>query len=287
MSVTQKKNTTMMQRIVIRSVLYDKTSNMNLKKIFFLILALGVFSCGEDDEFKVDCLPANLQNGVIAFYPFSGGSLNDESSNSNNITNPTTAIPSIDRNGNSNCAYLFDNTQPDEEFLTTTNSNFLNGLSQFSISIWYEPMDTSRSGGSFEVLLGRGDEGHCPDRRGEWSVGLYDCRRAVFGHNNSVWTDAITGFSSGCQGEVIALTDKWHHVVATKNGNEYKIYFNGNLDESETGNANCTNPHLAEDIGDMLIGSNYTGKIDDILIYNRAISQAEVTELFELEPCCQ
>jgi hypothetical protein len=260
---------------------------MKIKKILFLILAVGIFSCGDDDEFKVDCLPSNLQNGVIAFYPFNNGSLDDESTNSNNITNPTTAIPSTDKNGNPNCAFQFDNSQTDEEFLTTTNSNFLNGLDEFSVSIWYEPMDTTRSGGSFEVLLGRGDEGRCPDRRGEWSIGLYDCRRAVFGHNNSVWANTITGFSNGCQGEVVALTDQWHHVVATKNGDEYKIYFNGNLDESETGNANCTNLHIAEDIGDMFIGSKYTGKIDDILIYNRELSQSEITELFELEPCCQ
>jgi hypothetical protein len=109
----------------------------------------------------------------------------------------------------------------------------------------------------------------------------------VFGHNNSVWANIITGFPNGCQEEVVALTDKWHHVVATKNGDEYNIYFNGNLDESSSGNANCSNLHLAEDIGDMFIGSKYTGKIDDILIYNRELSESEVTALFELEPCCQ
>lgn len=260
---------------------------MKIKKILFLILTIGIFSCGDDDEFKVDCLPTNLQNGVIAFYPFNDGSLNDESTNSNNITNPTTAIPSTDRNGNPNCAFQFDNSQTDEEFLTTTNSNFLNGLDEFSVSIWYEPMDTTRSEVRLEVLLGRGDEERCPDRRGEWSIGLFDCRRAVFGHNNSVWANAITGYSNGCQGEAVALTDKWHHVVATKNGDEYKIFFNGNLDESVSGNANCGNLHIAEDIGDIFIGSKYTGKVDDILIYNRELSQLEVNQLFALQPCCQ
>ena len=241
----------------------------------------------EDEEFKVDCLPTNLQNGVIAFYPFNVGSLDDGSTNSNNLTNPTTANPSTDRDGNANCAFQFNNSLADEEFLTTTASNFLNDLDEFSVSIWYEPMDTTRSVGSFEVLLGRGDEERCSERIGEWSVGLSDCRKAVFGHNNSVWANTITDFLDGCEGEIVALTDKWHHVVATKNGDEYKIYFNGNLDESVSGNANCTNLHIAEDIGDMFIGSKYTGKIDDILIYDRALTQSEVTALYELEPCCQ
>lgn len=168
-----------------------------MTKILLLTLVIGILSCVDDDEFKVDCLPTNLQNGVIAFYPFNEGSLIDESTNSNNITNPTTANPTADRNGNSNCAYQIDNSLTSEEFLTTSNSNFLNNLDEFSVSIWYEPMDTTRSGGSFEVLLGRGEEARCPDRRGEWSIGLYDCRRAVFGHNNSVWANTITGLQNG------------------------------------------------------------------------------------------
>ena len=106
----------------------------------------------------------------------------------------------------------------------------------------------------------------------------------MFGHNNSVWAKRIS--SNGCYGEIIALTDNWHHVVAIKNGDEYKIYFNGNLDETESGNANCTNLHVAADVGDMFIGNLYRGKIDDIIIYNRELSQTEVTELFELESCC-
>lgn len=260
---------------------------MKIEKSILLILAIGILSCGGDDQFNIECLPSNLQNGVIAFYPFNNGNLDDESGNSNHITNSTTAMPSTDRNGNSDCAYQFDNTQTDEEFLTTTNSNFLNNLDKFSISIWYQPVDTTRSGGSFEVLLSRGDEGRCPDRRGQWSVGLYDCRRAVFGHNNSAWANTVTGFANGCHGEVVELTDKWHHAVATKDENVYSIYFNGNLEESVSGNANCTNLHIAEDIGDLFIGQKYTGKIDDVLIYNRALTASEVTELYELKPCCQ
>lgn len=259
---------------------------MKMKSALFLILAIGIISCDRDNEIKIDCLPTNLQNGLIAFYPFTDGSLDDASANSNNITNPTTATPSTDRNGNMNCAYQFDNSRTDEEYLTTTNSNFLNGLDEFSVSIWYEPMDTTRYPGMYEVLLNRGDEQRCPDRRGEWSVGLYDCRRAVFGHNNSVWAN-LSGFPNSCQGIIVALTDKWHHVVATKNGDEYKIYFNGNLDNSASGKASCRNLHIAEDIGDMFIGSNYTGRIDDIMVYNRELSQSEVTELYGLEPCCQ
>lgn len=257
-----------------------------MKKVLFPFMFLGMISCYDYDDFKVNCLPANLRKGVIAMYPFIDGSLYDQSTNSNHIINPTTAVPSTDRNGNSNCAFQFDNSRSDKEFLTTTKTNFLNGLDKFSISIWYEPLNTTRGQGNYELLLGRANKVRCPDRSGEWSVGLFDCRRAVFGHNNSVWANIVTDFSNGCQGELVALTNRWHHIVATKNGNDYKIYFNGKLNDSASGNANCSNLQLAEDIGDMFIGSYYTGKIDDIIIYNRELSRKEVSQLFALAPCC-
>jgi hypothetical protein len=235
----------------------------------------------------MNCLPAHLQEGLIAFYPFTGGSLRDESPNSNDLTNQTSAHPSTDREGNSNCAYVFENTQNQNEFLTTTNSDYLNDLDEFSVSIWYEPIDTLRHPGKFEVLFSRGEQARCPDRRGEWSVGLYDCRRAVFGHNNSVWANTITGFLHGCEGEVKALSNHWHHVVAIKNGEAYKIFFDGNPQATQMGNGSCNQLHLAENIGDVFVGKYFTGKVDDILIYNRELTQIEITELYEALKCCQ
>ena len=257
-----------------------------MKKTIALFLITSLFSCDKPEEFTVDCLPPNLQSGVIVFYPFNGGSLDDESPNNNNLSNPTTATPAADRNGNAGCAYQFDNTTGNDEFLTTANTNFLNGRNTFSLSLWYRP-EGARDDGSFEVLFARGDQGRCPDRRGEWSVGLYDCRRAVFGHNNSVWADAVTGLSNGCEGEMAALTGQWHHVVAVRNGDEYRIYFNGNLDEVDSGNASCSNLHIAQDLGDVFVGTDFTGRIDDIIVYNRALSAQDVAALFELGGCCQ
>jgi hypothetical protein len=256
-----------------------------MTKNFLLLLTLTILGCASKDRLPIDCIPTNLQNGVIAFYPFKNGSLLDIAQ-SNHLTNPTNATPAADRNGNANCAFQFKSVAGKEEFLTETQPAFLNGLNAFSISIWYQPLDTFRSGGIYEVLVSRGKGQHCPNRNGEWSVGLYDCRRAVFGHDNSVWANPISPNMFDCQAEVNALTDKWHHVVAVKNGDTYKIYFNGKLEETVNGDGDCSNPYTASDIGDFFIGRNYTGKIDDVLVFNRELSQAEVTELYQLVPCC-
>lgn len=253
---------------------------MRMKKLppFLFLLLLSISSC-KKDEFTVDCLPPNLQNGVLAFYPFNNGSLNDESPNNHNLLNTTSADTTSDRFGNSNCAYVFDNHLGPTEFLTTTNTSFLNHLASFSISVWYEALDTSIQGVYLEGLVGRGfGPAHCPDRIGEWSVGIYDGRRPVFGHNNSVWANA------GSPPQI----NYWHHVVAVKSNDTFTIYQNGIQYGQDTGNAECTPPlQLAQDIGDLFIGNRFTGKIDDILIYNRELTVSEIGELFNLESCCK
>lgn len=264
-----------------------KNKEMNIKSIIFILCLVGIFSCGEEEKFTVNCLPSNLQNGVITFYPFNGGSLNDESPNTNHLNNPTTAVPTTDRNGNVDCAYIFDNAQPNAEFLTTTDSDFLNGLSKFSISLWYEPHNSSITGTNIEGIFSRGDETRCPNKMGEWSVGLYDCRRPVFGHDASVWASMPSNPSMSCQDEIDMRIDKWHHIVAIKNNDEYKIYINGVLNETKNGDAGCFNFQPAQDIGDVFIGNKFTGKIDDIIIYNRVLTDTEITGLLRLGSCCR
>jgi hypothetical protein len=256
------------------------------KIILFFGLFLVIFGCKKSNKSNLNCLPTNLQSGVIALFPFKNGSLTDESLNGNNLSNTSSATSTTDRKGNTNCAFLFANdSSPKDEFLTSTNSKYLNQLSSFSVSLWYFPLK-SPGAGKYQVLFGRGTGLKCPDRQGEWSLGLYDCSRAVFGHNNSVWAKNVTN-SNGCGNEIDALSNKWHHVVAVKNGNEYQIYFDGKLDASETGNANCGASFLAvKDLGDVFVGKGFHGKIDDIIVYNKALSAQNVSDLFKLEPCC-
>lgn len=265
---------------------------MHPQKILIAACLLTVMiSCRKDLENEnsrdIPCIPQSLSNSVLAFYPFSKGTLKDLSRNSHHLMNVTTAKPAADRNANDSCAYEFKNLPISSEYLSSSATSFLNGLSEFSISLWYQPKDTSRNGTQFESLINRGLGGSCPDRNGQWSVALYDCRRVVFGRINSVWDNTISNM--GCTSEVIARTNIWHHVVATykQNGLEMKIYRNGILQEFSSGDGACASgTPSCQDIGDLFVGKDYTGKIDDILIFNKTLTQQEVNTLFNLETCC-
>ena len=252
---------------------------------------LIIFSCKKDEEieFQSSCYPSHLLYGVIASYDFSNGSLDDGTSNGADLLNVLQAIPASDRTGNSSCAYYINGFQQDQ-YLVTSNTSFLNDLKAFSISAWYQPSDSVRDGGDYEVLVGRNSEPgnkRCPDRVGEWSLGLYDCRQAVFGHNNSIWNIDPVPAPPSCQEYVIQLTGIWRHAVAVYNNDSYKLYIDGVLQDTATGTANCTNQYLAQDKGDLFIGRFYKGIVDDILIYNRELTSTEIYELYTSPPCCQ
>lgn len=254
-----------------------------------LLSMLFLFSCDkEESNPNGPCLSGTLENGLIASFTFSNGSLDNGAATGYDLLNMNNALPTTDREGNAQCAYFV--SASDDSYLVVDDPFFLNDLSSFSISLWYHPMDSARTAGEYEVLIGRNvNQVFCPDRRGEWSVGLYDCRRAVFGHNNSVWANDFSDVPAGtdCHDMIHLLTGKWHHVAAVYDNDQYSIYYNGVLASSASGAAGCINQHTALDIGDLVLGRFYTGKLDDVLIYDRALSALEIADLAGADACCE
>lgn len=236
-------------------------------------------TCPPPTSLPCSTLSGTLSTGVIAFYPFGNGSLSDLSGNGYNLINPTAAVPTVDRNGSQNCAYRFSGT----DFLTTPagGSAFLNNITNtpFSISIWYQPLNT-RPVGNYELLIGRGNTPlHCPDTWGEWSLGLYDCRKAVAGADMySHWETT----SMSCNQFMTFISNSWHHIALVYDGTNYTIYRDGI--PSTTSSGPCGPGTF--NIGEMMLGVDYDGDLDDIVIYNRVLSTSEVLTLFHVPGSC-
>ncbi|WP_452226367.1 LamG domain-containing protein [Lacinutrix cladophorae] len=253
-----------------------------MDKIFktsFLISILFIFGCNNSDEQnemqQLDCLSTGLQNGVVAFYPFNSGSINDESGNNNNLTNTTSASATADRNGNPNCAYQFNSTN--DEFLSFSNPTFLNDIQNggFSISLWY--LLEAEGGG---ILISRGNEfGNCNGAIGEWSLYISDNNWPHFAIN-SYKIEAVTSIDS-------EPLNEWHNIVVTSNLIDLKVYQDGALiEDNEFVICNSIPPTSSLNTGDLFIGELITGKLDDIIIYNRILSETEITELSNITACC-
>lgn len=252
------------------------------KRIFPIAVLLVLGACNKNKPVELGCIPSDLAPAVIAYYPFSDGSLLDYSGREHHLTNIGGAVAAADRDGNATCAYEFDNLPTASQFLVHNNPSFLNGLREFSISLWYMPIDPSRDGGLYETLIARDSLQQAPDRSGQWAIGLYDCRKATFGRTNSVWQD---GPSGTCEEIIAANTEIWKHIVVTCNtiDETSKMYLDGHLQESQSGNSGS---YTAPEIGDLFLGRNFTGRLDDVIIFNSVLSKSEVKDLFKTVPCC-
>ena len=252
-------------------------ATLKLKIIGALIILTIINSCKKTDDStplpQISCLPANLQDSLIAFYPFSAGSLNDVSGHNYNLANPTTATSGADRSANPNCAFSFNHANGD--FLKYANPTFLNDFqtNSFSVSLWYKPVGVQNG---FEQLIGRDSTPvHCPDTFGQWSVGLYDVRSAVFGINvYSIWQDDV------------GVADVWKHLVVTCTGTNLKLYINGVLTTSLPGTG-CSTPMPTINSGDLFLGMGFNGMLDDVIIYNKILTPSEISQLYNLAACCQ
>jgi hypothetical protein len=211
-------------------------------------------------------------NGLVGWWPFNGNA-NDESGNGNNGT-VNGAVLSQDRFGIANQSYNFNGPNNN---ITVPNSNSLNIVSnQITISFWV----------NYQNINDGQIKGIC---KGGYGIGsgyevMLDFRPTSGGpyiaFNGGGGSAAITPFNN--------YAASWAHVLAVfspTSGGE--IYINGVLQSSWTGgmqitgfNANSNNLIFGSRTpGQAYVGYLY-GMLDDIAIWNRALTQQEITALY-------
>jgi hypothetical protein len=82
--------------------------------------------------------------------------------------------------------------------------------------------------------------------------------------------------------DVVTDFDDFHHIVFSKQGASLQLYVDNVLIDSDIDNTSCGTTNNA----DLTIGCRgnivqfFTGKIDDIRIYNRSLAPEEVANLY-------
>jgi hypothetical protein len=154
-------------------------------------------------------------------------------------------------------------------------SNLLNPDS-VGISLWFKPSDTQQT--SADIL----DKGHGygtdPYFGGYVLQYLDDTSTidAVYGNGTS-----FPGLNSGG-----AYKDKqWHHMAANLGDDEIALYIDGKLISKIAGKG-----PIADNDSDLFFGMHrylgrfYNGKLDDIRIYDGALSATDVSQLYKSVP---
>ena len=227
----------------------------------FLFLLLPLFAISQ----------VNLNQGLRAYYPFSGNA-NDVSGNNNHpVFNNATLT--ADRLGNANSAYHFNGT---DNYMKVLNSPSLNMTNQMSISLWVKASAYYTGPCYNNMLVMKGDADYLP---GNYSLRFSD---AYTGCTNPTTTqERFYGPGVIAQLPLVQL-NQWYSVVCTYDGNMAKIYVDCILrDSAVVSITSFTNSY------DLFLGhlnnAQYpywlNGDLDEVRIYDRALNQDEVKVL--------
>jgi len=267
-------------------------------------LAIGRHKYGSDDAYFPGCLDdirifnRALSNvkidslyheggwnpSLVAYYPFNGDA-DDESGNGNNGT-VVGATPTTDRFGNENSAYSFDGVD-DYIYIPSEGDLSFDASSQsYTVSLFF-------SVDSFGNVLNH-DLRLIFDREvgtNSWvSYGISVIARPtgdLYKHiATDMWNGGYTGYSFRST-DPIGLNQWYHVAVVVKAGLIYELYLNGQLNNSmslvgitntkgNTGGITIGAAHFAEGL------HLHNGSIDEICIYNRALTESEIDSLYHL-----
>jgi hypothetical protein len=233
----------------------------------------------------VDCNCYDLKDGLVAWYNFNGGNLNDSSGKNNHIAF-NNAVKTTDRFGRADGAYIFNGSA---SYMRVTNSGSLNPTSAITLAAVVKVNDFYNGLCHVNQILGK------VDNYGDYMPGFYNLRISDYPDYCGNPIDVNKQKFSGAYGDnnigaaftrtdtVFVKKSQWYNIVYTYESGVSKLYINGELKDTRSLAGNTFTPNTA----DLFIGkcnnSQYpywfNGVIDDVRIYNRALCLGEVKQL--------
>jgi hypothetical protein len=249
-----------------------------MKKKNLLMTAIAIFGLSIITLAQVPSyVPAN---GLIGWWPFNSNA-NDESGNGNNGT-VNGATLTLDRFGNSNKAYDFDGI---DDWIQVQNDTTLNFSGDISISSWL-------NADSYDLvsMIVSKHSPLCNNNLGTFVYGIWD-DGGVGNFKTNFSASPIFTAGSYPNNNASVSVNNWYNFITTYSDNLQilKYYLNGTLVDSINIDFNITtNPF------DLYIGKqdcsntwHFDGTLDDIGIWNRALTQQEITALYNGNICYQ
>ena len=226
--------------------------------------------------------------GLMAFYPFSGSFENNAGTEIDPAENHGATF-ATDRFGNENSSAYFDGNEsyleiPDNDAFSISTTGAL------TISVWVSPevlnFPKSEAGG-YVHWMGKG----VPHQH-EWVFRMYNKDLSQGQENRPNRMSAYAFNLEGGQGpgsyvQEQVQENEWIHFVARYDvkTNKITLFKNGVQKDQDDLHETKYNVQVKNGTAPLRLGtrsqwSYFQGRIDDLRIYNRALSESEILELF-------
>ncbi|MEN9336938.1 MAG: hypothetical protein RLZZ500_1925 [Bacteroidota bacterium] len=245
---------------------------MKIRKVLLLIFGLLFYSLLSFSQ-----IPSNVPTaGLKSWYSFSGNANDLSGSNLNGVVNGATLT--TDRFGNNNCAYNYDGG----DFITIPHNSSLNAY-PLTISVWVKTDQNFISGENGFIV-----NKYVNSSWDGWNINLQ-----INSSTSSTIVPAYLRSSNPCNGVIEGYSicnnpvgmnytgnvnnTNWRQIVFVVDSNGGKLYLDGQLVSSQVW---IGNPGSCTTTAPLLIGNNFKGKIDDIGLWNRALTNSEILQLY-------
>jgi hypothetical protein len=223
--------------------------------------------------FSPEAYSQNIYNGLVACYSFSGNANDGSGNNNNGIVNGATLTS--DRYGNLNSAYRFNGVS---DYVSIPPNAFKN--SKYTFAAWVFIQSSDRSGMD---IVSVGDSTQWTHQ----ALGIdyqYEIASLCGIYYNHVLSPADTSVCFNDQQRPGLQT--WMHLVFAKSSNQIELFINGVSVAGEgLGPVEVPPDYGMTTKANIGARSNLTqffnGMIDDVVIYNRALTVQEVLQLYQ------
>ena len=185
------------------------------------------------------------------------GNAEDITANNHDLT-VNGAIPSAGRNNLTNTAYYFDGT---DDYLTKSISPSLT-LSNFTVSLWVKSATNQ-----------------------DLYTGIFSCASSPSGGFQISYASDKTNYryrsTTSDEYNFGVSNNTWKFLAVTYDGTKTTLYYNGVKEDDFSGGDNVFTNFT---VGRNRAGNKYlNGSIDEVRIYERALSTSEITTLHSLQ----
>jgi len=199
-------------------------------------------------------------NGLVGYWPFNGNA-NDESGNGNDGINSGATL-TTDRFSNPNSAYIFDGVNDKIEM------DYVFDFPERTISGWF---NLSQFSATIQAII------------------VNDYAALANGHiifqilNDSI---ALQNGTVGCS-QMLPTLNTWYFVASTRDATSTKYFING-IEQCQAVNGVLASAGATGQI--LRVGADrygtqhwFNGMIDDVGIWNRALTQCEIKDLYNAQ----
>lgn len=205
---------------------------------------------------------SNITTGIpIVFFPFNGNANDETGFDNHGIVHGATLTE--DRFGNAESAYYFNGSY---DFIHIPNSEQLNFREAITISFWMKIGDFFARE---SYLISHGSW------QNRWKI-------SISPEKYLRWTVYSTLVIKDLDTQIILEKDVLYNVTTLYDGSRFEIYINGALDNQTAFSGLMLTTNIDLTIGQELPNSDYNfkGVLDDIRIYNYALTQEEIKNIY-------